>query len=188
MPIHSRASIRYARALVLAAERSGALPSLRAETEALRDLVAGSPDFRAFLADPTIAKQAKLAATDRIFAGKVSPLVERFLRMLAEKYRERMLPEILEATLSLLDEREGKVLAEVRSAVDLSDSQRLRLKSQLERLTGKEVKLSVATEAALHAGFVAKVGDTVYDASLGALLRRIRERFGAAVLREAVGT
>lgn len=185
MPIHSRASVRYARALLLAAEKRDGLRPLREEVEALRSLVRDSPEFRAFLADPTISKQDKLSLMEDLFRGKVSPLMSQFLRMLTEKYRERLLPDVLETAVSLLDEREGKVIASVRAAVDLSDSQKVRLKGQLERLTGKEVKLDTMRDVALGAGFIARVGDTVFDASLGAQLQRIHQSFRRAKLREA---
>jgi len=186
MPIHSRASLRYARALLIAAEKRDGLGSLREDVEALRDLMRESPELRAFLVSPTIAKQDKLAIVGNLFDGKVSPLLSQFLRMLTDKYRERVLPDILDATVSLLDEREGKVVAEVESAVDMTDEQQARLKKQLERFTGKQVQMTVRTEKGLVAGFVARVGDTVFDASLGAQLARLRQSFGRANLRPAV--
>ena len=185
MPVHSRASLRYARALLLAAEQRGSIGPLREEVEALRKLTKESPELRAFLANPTIAKQDKLAIIEGLFGGRTSPLMSQFLRMLTDKYRERMLLEILDGTVGLLDEREGKAVAHVKSAADMTDDQKARLTARLRQLTGKELKLNVVTEPALKAGFVAQVGDTVFDASLDAQLRRLREALVQADLRRA---
>lgn len=185
MPVHSRASIRYARALLMAAEQRGALESLRDEVQGIRTLISEVPTLRAFLEDPTVAMEQKLAIMEQLFGGKVSSLVWQFLGMLTRKYRERMLPDILDATLALLDEREGRMVAEVASAVELSADQQAHLRQQLERLTGKQVKLEVRQDASLVSGFVAKVGDTVYDTSLAAQLGRLRRQFAQATLRTA---
>jgi len=182
MAIHSRASIRYARALLMAAEQTDGLHAVKVETRSMRDLISESPELQAFLDDPTIAMQDKLVVLERLFAAKLSPLMWRFVRLLTGKHRERLLPDILDATLTLIDEREGRVQADVTSAVPVDPDQRARLKERLESITGKEIVLQTQEDPALVTGFVARVGDTVYDASLTAQLGRLRQQLGEANL------
>ena len=185
MPVQSRASIRYAQALVMAAEKSGALGVLRTEAEGLADLVASSPELSAFLRNPTIPMERKLDATRSMFEGKVSPIVLRFLEMLTTKYREALLPDILQALIGLLDARDRIVRADVSSAIELSGEQEKVLRDHLEQLTGKTVQMRLSVDAAMVAGFVATVGDTVYDASLSAQLRNMHRQLVEADLRGA---
>jgi len=186
MPIHSRASIRYARALLLAAGEAARFEELKGEVQGMRDLVAETPALQAFLADPSIAMQNKLTIMERIFKERVSPLMWRFLDLLVRKHREGMLADILAAAQTLIDEHEGRAEADVASAVPLDDRQEAHLREQLARATGKQVVMTVRHDPSLVAGFIARVGDTVYDASLAAQLRRLRQRLTEADIRAAV--
>jgi F-type H+-transporting ATPase subunit delta len=183
MPIHSRASGRYARALLMAADKAGGEDSLEDQVRGLRDLLDQSPALRDFLSNPTVAKENKLATVERLFKGKVSPLVWRFLALLVEKYREGMLPEILEALVAMLDDRAGVVHAEVASAVPLAPGQEDRLKSKLVELTSKDVVVHLREDESIVTGFIAQVGDTVFDASLDAQLGRLRDNLMGAALQ-----
>ena len=187
MPIHSRASIRYARALLMAAEQTGEVGALKDEVRGLRELISQAPDLRAFLADLTIAKQRKLVMLERLFKARVSPLMWRFLQLLTEKYRERMLPELLDAASTLIDEQEGRVHADVVSAMPLQPDQQEQLRQKLNELTGKDVTVHVREDASIVSGFVARVGDTVFDASLAAQLGRLRRSLVAADLHAETG-
>jgi len=57
-------------------------------------------------------------------------------------------------------------VADVRSAVEMTEAQRSRLAAALTRFAGYEVDVRVSTEPRLLGGFVASVGDLVFDASL----------------------
>ena len=185
MPVQSRASIRYAQALLMAAEQTDALASLKEEANGLLELIDSSPEFVSFLEDPTISMEGKLSVFKKMFDGRVSSITERLLDTLTNKYREALLPDILQTLVRLIDDREGRVYADVTSALELSDDQQQRLKTHLETLTGKSVQIRSTVDESLVSGFVATVGDTVYDASLSAQLRRMRAQLVEADLKSA---
>ncbi|HPC44930.1 MAG TPA: ATP synthase F1 subunit delta [Candidatus Latescibacteria bacterium] len=188
MAIHSRVSIRYARALVLAAQEADNIASLRQETEGLTELMHRTPSLVKFLDDPSINKHDKSRILNAVFGDHLSPLMRRFVTMLVGGYRERLLPDILAAVLTLLDAREGRVHAEVASATPFADAQPERLRHALEGLTGKKVTMATREEPDLGAGFVVRVGDTVFDASLRAQLAQMRAQLLQSNLRPAVRT
>jgi F-type H+-transporting ATPase subunit delta len=86
---------------------------------------------------------------------------------------------IIEAFEALADERLGFVRADVTSAHELTDEQRADLGAQLSRLSGKQAKLRFATDPAVMAGVVARVGSTVYDGSVRGQLERLRVKLGS---------
>lgn len=185
MAIHSRASIRYARALLLAADSTDQIELLTGEVDGLRQLLSESADLVAFLTNPTIEVSRKKQVLEQAFADKLSPIMWRFISLLVEKRREPLMGEILDAAHTLLDERAGRVRASVRTAHPLADEQQERLRAQLAKITGKEVNLAIEDDPSLIAGFVARVGDTVYDASLHTQLERLRTRLKSADLGAA---
>lgn len=180
MAIHSRVSIRYARALLIAADNTDQIELLTGEVDGLRRALSGSDDLVAFLGNPTIEVNRKKQVLEQMFADKLSPMMWRFTNLLVEKRREPLFGDILDATHALLDERAGRVRASIRTAQPLADTQQERLREQLAKITGKEVSLAVEDDPSLVAGFVARVGDTVYDASLRAQLERLRNRLKSA--------
>jgi F-type H+-transporting ATPase subunit delta len=165
---------RYAKALLDAAEVRDALDRVADDGRGLQALIRGSEELRGYLADPLIHPAKKASVLQSIFQGKVHEVTLSFLRVLCEKRRERSLADILGRFLEVLDERRGMVTARVRSSSGLSEEQQQRLAERLSGHSGKQVRLEVEVDEGLKAGFVARLGDTVYDGSLEAQLARLR--------------
>ncbi len=169
-------AMRYARALIQAAEERDALDRVHEDLEGLLNLIRESEDLRAFLSNPLIFPEQKRTAVRRLFSGRIGDLTLNFLLLLCDKRRERGLDGIIRAFLMLLDERRGLITAYVRSAQELSKDQRARLSQRLSAYSGKQVRLDVEVDEGLRAGFVTRMGDHVFDATLEAQLNRMRRR------------
>lgn len=165
---------RYATAWLEAAEERGVLTRVREEIDRFDELLNASAEFADFLQDRAIPPAAKQDILTRLFKGKIEDISLNFLFLLVDKYRERLFADILAACHRLLDERDGILNAEVVSAVELSDDQRAVLQTKLEGLTGKKIRMHASVNPALIAGFVVRVGDTVFDGSLRVQLQRLR--------------
>ena len=70
-----------------------------------------------------------------------------------------------------------KVVAQVRSAVALSDEQKSRLADALSKSTGKQVDIVVIVDPAVLGGIVTQIGDTVIDGTVRQRLSQLRESF-----------
>jgi F-type H+-transporting ATPase subunit delta len=86
------------------------------------------------------------------------------------------LPQILDELSDLAAESRQSVVAEVRSAVPLDDSQRQQLASALSKATGKKVEVKVLIDPSVIGGIVSKVGDTVIDGSVRRRLEQLKEQ------------
>jgi F-type H+-transporting ATPase subunit delta len=85
------------------------------------------------------------------------------------------LPEIVDELLELTAEEQGRQVAEVRSAVDLTDEQRDRLAVALRQATGHEVDVRVTVDPTVVGGLVVRVGDQVIDGTVRHRLAQLRE-------------
>ena len=65
-------------------------------------------------------------------------------------------------------------LAEVRSAIALSDDQQKRLAAALTKATGKPVNLKVVVDPSVLGGLVATVGDEVIDDTVRTRLDQLK--------------
>ena len=75
----------------------------------------------------------------------------------------------------MADDKRGIIRAEVLTAMPLPEEYFTQLQQQLERVTGRKVALDRKLDPTLICGVVARVGDTVYDGSLVARLRQLKE-------------
>ena len=105
---------------------------------------------------------------------KPTPTTANFLRVLLRNSRLTDLGEINKRFDAVLEERSGKIGAKVTSARELSDPQKAELKSNLEKLTGKEVTLNFDINEEIIGGVVTRVGSTVYDGSVKTQLENLK--------------
>ena len=164
----------YAKALLRAADEAAVRAETREEVERLLTLMEQSEPFRAFVADTMIPPRRKDEVLVQLFEDVLSPLTRSFLSLLVEKRRERELDDILGEARRQFDEADGVEVAHVRSAVAMADTESQSLAEELSRISGKTVRLDGHVDPELIAGFVVKLGDTVYDASIAAQLERLR--------------
>ena len=166
---------RYATTLLSAASESQiGEEEMRRDLEGLAATLRASPDLVAFVHNRLIEPGVRRSGLEAVFAGKVQPLTLNFLRLLAARRRAALLPEIAQACLDLLDSRSGVATAQVTSAVELSHQQSESLRSRLAAYTGRQIRLEAKVDGSIRGGLVARVGDLVFDGSVGTQLERLR--------------
>jgi len=172
---------RYALALYEEAESAGRAEAVTAGVEAVRESLAGSRELERLFASPAVPAERKEAVLERLFEGRVDPLLVRLMRMLVRKGREAELPSVVRAYAALRDERLGLTEAHVRTALPLDPGDAAALTAALERTTGRKVRLRIEVEPELLGGLVVRVGDTVYDGSARHQLEQLRAQFAQRV-------
>ena len=179
----SAVATRYANALadVVTAGRSSlrpedALQQLRSFEAALES----SAELRNALISPAVPVGRKRAVAGRISGAlKLSQIARNFLYVLVDRRRIASLSDVLHRFELIVDERLGFARAEVVSARQLNETQRSALSGQLERLTGKRIRMRFAVDESLIAGVVARIGSTVYDGSVRGQLATLGRRLSA---------
>lgn len=174
---------RYARALVDVATdpKSGADPRrVLQELRAFLDVYVDSAELRNALTSPSVPPARKCAVAGRIgeMLG-ISRIARNFLFVLADHRRFAIMAEIVEAFDVLLDERLGFIRGDISSAKELNQRQQAAVSHQLERVTGKKMRLRYALDGQLIGGLVARIGSTVYDGSVRGQLRMLGKRLEA---------
>ena len=164
----------YAQALYDAAVEQEALDRIVGEANQIISLAHNSEDFEGFLTNPILSPQFKSEMFQQLLSETIHPLTLNFLLLLASKQRERFLVAILQAFLELVDLKAGRVVAQVISAVPLSDAQQADLVQQLSDYSGAEVRLELSEDSTIKGGIIVRLGDTVFDGSVATQLQRLR--------------
>ena len=166
----------YARALYDAALEQNALADIVADIEKLRGLLEESAEFGQLISSPVLSPQFKSETFEQIFANATHPLTLNFLKLLALKQRERYLTAMMDVFSAIVDEAAGRLVAQVTTAVPLTSEQAEQLTQQLGSYSGKRVRLETTIDAQIQGGFVVRLGDTVFDASVSTQLQRLRQQ------------
>src|SRR5262245_4514818 len=104
----SPAAIAYAQSILDLANEQKQAEAIATEVAALRQLVDENPPFREVLTNPAISTAEREQLLERIFKGKVSPLLFNTLGVLNEKNRLGLISQIAQGYGDLLDEQLGK--------------------------------------------------------------------------------
>lgn len=166
---------RYATALFELAKEAGSLPALEADTTALTDALAVSPEFGAMIASPVVTRTEQADAIAAIAAKLgLGPLTANTLALMAGKRRLFVLPQLLRSLAALIADEKGEVTAEVTSATTLSAAQSKKLAETLKAAVGKTVKLNTTVDESLIGGLIVKLGSTMIDTSVKAKLASLQ--------------
>jgi F-type H+-transporting ATPase subunit delta len=103
-------------------------------------------------------------------------IVAKLLVLLADRDRLVLLKDIAAIFHDLLAERQNVVRAEIVSAEPLSPQRAAAIEQRLAAVTGKKVSMTTTVDKDLLGGVVARVGSTVYDASIATQLKKMKDR------------
>ena len=172
------AAARYARALLEVASRESVdLQTVAREVDEFIAFLGENPALHGLMRNPAVPAPRKRAAmTELIKLSGFTTIVSKLLILLADRDRMMLLPEVSATYHEMLAERQNVVRAEVTSSEPLSQERIEAIEQRLAIVTGKRVSMTTKVERDLIGGIVARVGSTVYDASVATQLKRIRER------------
>jgi F-type H+-transporting ATPase subunit delta len=179
----SAVAARYANALadVVTGSSSTLNPQQAvAELRAFEEVLGGSAELQNALVTPAVAGSRKKAVVGRLADTlKLSRVSRNFLFVLIDHRRIASLSDIIRTFEETVDARLGFAQAEVTSAATLSETEQRALTSQLERLTGKRLRMRFSLDPSVIGGAVARIGSTVYDGSVRGQLAAIERRLSA---------
>jgi F-type H+-transporting ATPase subunit delta len=175
---------RYASALadVVTGDGSALKPEqAAAELKAFQATLGGSAELHHALTTPAVPSGRKRAVVGRLAdLLHLSRITRNFLFILVDRRRIASLSTIIHSFELIVDERLGFARAEIVSAAELNETQRAALNAQLERLTGKRVRMRFAVDRGLIGGVVARIGSTVYDGSVRGELDSLKRQLSAS--------
>jgi F-type H+-transporting ATPase subunit delta len=166
----------YARALFEVARAEGTLDEVEDELFRFARTYESSDTLRDALTDEMVPAAKRQAVVEDLLGGKATPTTVQLISMVVGSGRGRELPAIIDKLVQRASNSKNLEVAEVRSAVPLTDDQQDRLKAALTNATGKQVNLKVIVDPSVLGGIVATVGDTVIDGSVRTRVDQLKSR------------
>lgn len=169
----------YAEGLFKVVQAEGDIDCVEDELFRFGKTLETNNDLRQALADQSLDRAQRVRILEELLGDKFSAHTLGLLTFVVAQDRARQLPQILEQLSELAAEAKSSVVAEVRSAVPLSDEQRKHLAAALEENLGKKVEIKVLVDPSVIGGIHTKIGDTVIDGSIRRRLEQLREQVRA---------
>lgn len=176
-----RISYRYANSLMLLAEEKNIFKKISDDADLVFNTLKESKELRAVLKSPVVKIDVKKSLMEKIFENKISTETGSFINFVLEKNREDILFDIFKEFLALVDKKNGVVKARVVSAIDLNDKLKQKMVGDLEKKTNKKVSAAFSVDPNMIGGFIVRIEDTVYDASVKHQLSLLRKRFSEEI-------
>ena len=167
---------RYAKALVNLAENEKDLDNTGKHLNSITEVYKENLELRQVLSDTKVSSGIKLEILkDVLIKIKVSRLVDTFSRFLLAKRRIDFLPDIERAFNLLLQEKLGRIEANVTTASELPKDTVKKLVDAISSYSGKEIEVNVTIDPSIIGGIVTRIGSTVIDGSIQTYLNQIRQ-------------
>lgn len=171
----------YAEALFGVALRHEGAEEFGRAAAAVASLYA-DPKTREFLRTPRIPVGTKKKVLERALGPSVPPMLVTFLKVVLDKGRERLVPQIAAEYERLLDQHRGRRYVDVDVAHPLDEAAERELALRMSRATGATVIPRVRVNPSILGGIVIRDSDTVYDGSVRRRLGIMRRRLLATEL------
>jgi F-type H+-transporting ATPase subunit delta len=171
----SSAAKRYAQALFSLGTERGTLDAWQSDLTLLANL-AGEDRVVTYLTNPSVTTERKLATLESALDANVQPEARNLVKLLIERDRAAMIPEIKEIFDDQVRAERGIVVADVTTAEQLTDAERELVRRKIEALTGKTVELALRIGPEIIGGIIIRIGDQVIDGSVRNKLDKMRAR------------
>lgn len=172
----SRAATRYAKAILGYAQEQGLLESVHGDMLRVTEVVKENEELRSLIESPVIKAELKKNVLSQVF-GDFSEASDKLMALLLENNRIEIFGMVAEKFMVLYDELKGKENAVVTTAIPLSEELEAKVLAKVQELTSKEVTLENVVDEEIIGGFILRVGDVQYDASIANKLNNLKRDF-----------
>jgi len=172
----TRAAIRYAKALLSLASDQKAGKAVNNDMKLIAETIGENEDLDKLLKSAVIKSELKKQTLNKIFP-KINKLSSNLFDLLVSNKRIDILEDIVTKYSILFDELEGKEKATVITAIPMTDKLEAKVLAKVKELTSKSVELENIVDDTIIGGFILRIGDKQYNASVANKLNNLKREF-----------
>jgi F-type H+-transporting ATPase subunit delta len=178
----SKAGARYAKSLIDLSTEQNALEEIKNDMVLFEQIVDDNSELEAILKNPIVPLDKKLGILKDVFGSKVHKITNSFLQLVVNKGRSAILFDTAKQFVAQYNAIKGIVTAEVTSAIALTDASKAEVISLVKKEMGaNEVIVKEKVNENLIGGFILKVGDKQFDASIASGLNKLKKEFAQGI-------
>ncbi|NJB71531.1 F-type H+-transporting ATPase subunit delta [Saonia flava] len=172
----ARAAIRYAKATLNLAVDKKAADAIDVDMRTISSTITDNTELQNFLDSPVTKGEVKKNALKEVFKGS-HEITKGLIDTLTDNKRITLLKDVALKYIILHEQLKGKDIAYVTTAVPLTADLEKKILAQVVKLTGNNVTIENKVDESIVGGFVLRVGDLQYDASVANKLNGLKREF-----------
>lgn len=173
----SRAAIRYAKAILSFALEQQKEVQVNDDMLLVANTIQDSKELQLLLNSPVLKTELKKSALKEIFADKTSPLTISLINLLIDNKRLPILGEVAKKYNVIFDSLKGIEVAKVTTAIPLTEELNQQVLRKVIEITGKQATIESIINPDIIGGFILRIGDIQYDASVANKLQVLKRQF-----------
>jgi F-type H+-transporting ATPase subunit delta len=173
----ARAALRYAKAILNLAKDSKSETVVNDDMSLIAATISENKDLEVMLKSPIVKASDKMNVLNALFDGKVHAITLGLFLLLKDNKRIAMLKSIAKKYTIVFDHLMHTQVAMVTTAVALTAEVEKLVLDKIVSLTGKKANVENVVNPAILGGFILRVGDVQYDASISNHLNELRKEF-----------
>ncbi|MAM17724.1 MAG: ATP synthase F1 subunit delta [Christiangramia sp.] len=173
--VGARAAKRYAKAILSLAKDKGTAKAVYSDMQSIRQTMLGSRELQGFLGSPIIKNSLKKSSLLAIFKN-LDETTKGSIDVLLENGRINILEVVAREYISFYNKDNQIQEAVVTTAVPLDADLEKQVLAKVKELTGSEASLKKMIDKSIIGGFILRVGDLQYDASVARNLADAKRR------------
>jgi F-type H+-transporting ATPase subunit delta len=172
----SKIAVRYAKALFLTARDHQILDLVKTDLILITEVLKQNEAFRNFIFSPVTKPRALRRVIETAFGGgKIEGTTLSFIGLLIKNNRIQFLEETARVFFDIYSKYLGIKSAMLYTVNDLSEKYKLKFQQVLKDIYHSEIDLSVAQKPEIIGGFILRVEDQQYDASIATQLNHLKK-------------
>ena len=172
----SRAAIRYAKAVLSLATDQKSAEAVNSDMKSITNTIAQSEDLNQMLQSPVVRSSDKKAVLMSVFKD-ANVATANLIDTLISNKRLALLNDVAVSYTELYDQMRGTQVASVTTAVPITADLKTKVLAKVKELTGKEAEVENIIDESILGGFILRVGDIQYNASIANKLDKLKREF-----------
>jgi F-type H+-transporting ATPase subunit delta len=174
----NKAASRYAKSIIDLSIETKSLEEVKSDMALVSKVIGENSQLEAILNNPIVPLDKKAGILSDLFFGKVHPISSSFMKLMVDKGRSSIVYSASKQFVTQYNELKGIVTAEVTSATALTAASRDEIITIVKKEIGaNEVIIKEKVNDDLIGGFILKVGDKQFDASIAGGLNKLKKEF-----------
>ena len=172
----TRAAIRYAKAILDIAKVNNTSDAVNADMIAIANAIKDSAELKNFLISPIVKGEIKFSALNEILAS-VQKETKGLFHLLLVNQRFELLNAIALQFTALYDELNGIEVAKVTTAFPITADLEAKVLAKIATFSDKKITLQNIVDPSIIGGFILRMGDKQYNASVENRLQNLKREF-----------
>lgn len=173
----TRAALRYAKAVLNLAKETQNEVEVNNSMLLISETISESKDLAHVLGSPIVKVDDKIKALNAIFSEAVDQITLGLIGLLGENKRLPLLVTVAKQFTVLFDHDKLIDVAKVTTAVPLTAALNIKILAKIKELTGHDATIENVVNPDILGGFILRVGDIQYDASISNNFNELKRQF-----------